>query len=443
MPSSFDNIHPDLSQADALRILLIPVNELELMSDYYMAASHLINFPGKETEEALIRLLEKDSQEQAVIIARRKAVDILARLGCKNAIASIGNCLQSQDRYLVENAAWALQQLVCDSIELHRTMIGLLRDPSQNRRVLIQSLAALDVKEALSEIEILVDDDDPGVRGAVLSALARLDDQRDRLNELQAYLMLPNQMNRQSAIQDIIDCDCFDLLGAVLRSPVSPVFRMRAVTSLWPNGVTHHHGLNLIEVLDGLLLDDPDRLTLVHQYDQSPANEFLVQEFFGTDFSRCYLALKTLRDRCAEEIWPILEQKWHDEAHNDYAAHYFFIKLFGSRTDWPAPAKGLIQKIVGNAVDNRRPQFVKSRPAAILSMSTLNPEAFKEDFKRLISAQEETFWQCRYAALLAFQKFVDLPDWQEACCQLSTAENDPSQYVSAKAFCLKSILLEK
>ncbi len=46
-------------------------------------------------------------------------------------------------------------------------------DPAQNRRVLIQSLAALKVTAALPLIEALIDDDVPGVRGAARSALAR------------------------------------------------------------------------------------------------------------------------------------------------------------------------------------------------------------------------------------------------------------------------------
>ena len=90
MSSSFDNIHPGLSQAGSLQILSTPVSQLDSMSDYYMAASHLINFPGQETEQALILLVETDSEEQALVLARRKAVEVLARLGCKAAIPAIG-----------------------------------------------------------------------------------------------------------------------------------------------------------------------------------------------------------------------------------------------------------------------------------------------------------------------------------------------------------------
>ena len=48
----FDNIHLGLSQEEALRSLTLPEEQLESASDYYMAASHLINFPGGATEAA-------------------------------------------------------------------------------------------------------------------------------------------------------------------------------------------------------------------------------------------------------------------------------------------------------------------------------------------------------------------------------------------------------
>ena len=52
MTGAFDNIHPGLSQGDAIRLLSTPLEELESQSDPYMAAAHLINFPGRETETA-------------------------------------------------------------------------------------------------------------------------------------------------------------------------------------------------------------------------------------------------------------------------------------------------------------------------------------------------------------------------------------------------------
>ena len=46
MTGLFDNIHAGLDQQGAIDILSKEVGFLESESDYYMAISHLINFPG-------------------------------------------------------------------------------------------------------------------------------------------------------------------------------------------------------------------------------------------------------------------------------------------------------------------------------------------------------------------------------------------------------------
>ena len=58
MVGRFDNIHPGLSCDQARNILGLPIGLLESQSDLYMAAAHLINCPGVETEKVLIDLLE-------------------------------------------------------------------------------------------------------------------------------------------------------------------------------------------------------------------------------------------------------------------------------------------------------------------------------------------------------------------------------------------------
>jgi bilin biosynthesis protein len=398
--SRFDNIHLGLSQEEALRILTLPVDELESASDYYMAASHLINFPGTATEEALIQLVVEAKDNQSMKLARRKAVEVLGRLQVMRAAAPIGACLTSDDPYLVENSAWALEQLGSQDDALHRQMIELLADPAQNRRVLIQTLAGLNVQSAAAAIAALADDDNPGVRGAARAAVVRLGGDTAQVMALEDHLTLPNQMDRHSAIQDIIDCAAGQLLPSVLQAPVSPVFRMRALKALWPEGLVEFQGLKLTEALDRLLRDLPDDLVLVHRYDETPADDFLIQEFFGTDFSRCYLGLQTLRQRPELLLWPRLKQRWDEEAHNDYGAHYFFIRLFGSLTRWPDDAKSTILIWLKEAVENQRPQFMKSKPAAMLSLAALAPDDCLEALERWSNPEQTSFWECRYAAAM-------------------------------------------
>ncbi|CAK6691232.1 HEAT repeat domain-containing protein [Synechococcus sp. BA-124 BA4] len=402
----FNNLHPGLSHDEALRILALPVEQLESGSDRYMAAAHMINFPGQRSEQALLNLLDDDDDDsQPTRLARRKAVEVLARLGCKDAIPSIGSCLLSEDHYLVENAAWALQQLGCRDQHILNQMIMLLSDTGQNRRILAQSLAGLGVIEALPAIELLQDDEVPGVRGAALAAVATLSGSHERVSELAEHLFLANQMDRQSAIQDVINSRAAELLPQVLQAPVSSVFRLRALRLLWPEAEPLHQGLSLLETLDRLLLDQPEDVQVVHRYDEVPEISFLINELFGTDFSRCYLALQAVSTHSGMSLWHLLEQRWLEEAHNDYGAHYFFLRLFGRIAGW-GDAQDRVEDLCESAIQNYRPQFVKSRPAAILSLLRLNPERLSSHLPDLLDAQEESSWECRYTALMAMQELV-------------------------------------
>lgn len=431
--SRFDNIHLGLSHQEALRILQLPLEVLDSASDYYMAASHLINFPGDATETALLQLIAIDSAQQAIRLAKRKAVEVLGRLGAQQAIPAIGICLRSNDPYLVENSAWALQQLGCTDSSLHEVMVEHLADPLQNRRVLIQSLAGLKVHSALAAIETLQNDDNPGVRGAALCAVAVLTGKRDQLLALENHLTLPNQMDRQSAIQDVIDAGAVNLLPSVLQAPVSPVFRMRALKALWPEPAMSLKSLLLTDALDGLMRDDPKELILVHRYDVQPDDAFLIQEFFGTDFSRCYLALQTLSHRSTGDLWPLLKQRWVAEAFNDYGAHYFFIRLFGSLELWPQEGLPMISDWLLEAVDNQRPQFMKSKAAALLALASLNPQLCEQHLSRWADVEITPWWECRYAAAMV-AKLVRCETNQPAIYP-----DDPHPYVQARLQRLRAV----
>lgn len=422
LTGAFDNIHPGLSQHEAIRLLQVPVDELESQSDPYMAAAHLINFPGPETESALLSLVRDPDESQPKRLARRKAVEVLGRLGCSDAIQPIGACLDRDDPYLVENAAFALQQLGCNDSAIHQKLQDRLADATQNQRVLVQSLAALNVVDALPVIQTLQVSEKPGVRGAAISAEAQMGGSRERLPELASQMLLPNQMDRQSAIQDAIHASAKELLPDILRAPVSPVFRMRALRALSPTPSTSKEQSLLLASLDALIQDRPESLELVHAYDQEPTNEFLIQEFFGTDFSRSYLSLQTLQSRAAEQLWPLLEQRWHDDAHNDYGAHYFFIRLIGMIRGWPDASLTLIEEILTDAVTTRRPQFMKSKPAAVLAMASLGWANQGDRLDHWLNPKQTPFWEVRYAAVMSASPG-----------RLAQAVADPEPFVAMRA----------
>ena len=431
--SSYDNIHPGLSHHDALAILEQSLESLDSASDYYMAAAHLVNFPGNKTEEALLRLIDNSSNAQAVNLARRKAVEVLGRLGVQRAIPSIGRCLRSDDPYLVENAAWALLQLNCQDVELHQAMLPLLNDPGQSRRVLIQALVGLEVHAALPVLQSLQDEANPGVRGAALAGVAQLSGDSSRLQELEDHLTLPNQMDRQSAIQDLIDCRATYLLPSILKAPVSPVFRLRALRTLWPGQDKVHAGLDLLTCIDTLIWDQPEDLVLAHCYDTEPTTLFLFDEFFGTDFSRCYLALSVLKHRPPEELWPFFWKRWQEDAYNDYGAHYFFIQLLRSVDDWPSAASPTIESLLLEAMNSKRPQFGKSKAAACLALNKHFPDIWSKSVQRLLSSDFTANWELRYATLMGLDA-ICVGNFHELFTHLynDLAVQDPDLFVDRK-----------
>ncbi|MDB4379501.1 bilin biosynthesis protein CpeY [bacterium] len=401
MMGRFDNIHPELSCEQARIILASSPDQLDSQSDFYMAAAHLINCPCKESHHSLINFLSLQGSEQAISIAKRKAVEVLARLQVSEAVPEIGKCLWSDDVYLVENSVWALQKLCCSSPVLIEKMIALMSDDRQSTRVLIQALTQLKVTAASASIFPFQEDQRPGVKGAAIAAISVLEGRQDRISEVGDHLLLPNQMDRQCAIQDLIDAGAFGMINQIVRSPVSPVFRMRALRSLVFNAGPE---IDFLGQADMILLDNPTSLHLVHKYDDFPCIEFLVGELFSTDFSRCYLALTSLVDCNSTELWAVLEEVWRDRAWNDYGAHYFIIRLLGLRFDWPDFALQVIKSLLDETVSNLRPQFQKSRAAAIVSMSGLFPKNFLASANDLIRPVETPVWECRYVTWLALER---------------------------------------
>ena len=268
MRGEFDNIHQGLSQVEALKILTSCVEELGSRSDFYMAVSHLINFPNEETVDGLIGFLQVVSEEQSVLLAQRKAVEVLGRLCSKEAEQVIGQCLGSKDVYMVENAAWALGRLGTQDWGLHQAMMTLLSDAGQNRRVLIQTLSSLAIEEAQAQFTQLASDDVPSVAGAAIAALAKKGRvSQQQLTKLSDHLFLPNQMDRQSAVQDIIDAQAVSLLPDVIKAPISPAFKTRALKSLLDDN--HLSCSDAAPLIQKIFQDNPQEMIVLHHINLS------------------------------------------------------------------------------------------------------------------------------------------------------------------------------
>ena len=389
----FNNIHPGLGHQEALRMLLSPLEDLDLESDRYTAAAHLVNFPGEATEEALLRCVADEDPCQAQRIARRKAVETLARLGCTRAAPAIERCLESSDVYLVENAAWALGELGSDNPELQARLIALLDDPKQSRRIIVQVLAKQNCRESLTAIAKLRDHDDGMLATVAIRAHACLSGDRARLADLEEFLFHPDVNVRRGVIQDLMDADAQDLIEAIGRAPVSPAFRLRGIRHLADRRAEDRE--SLLPLVDRQFKDHPSTLQLVHAYDQPPALEFLVRELYGTDYGRTYLAIDTLERDHGPEAIPALVQSFESEGWNDYGAHYHLMHLFGRLGD------PVVLPLVRDGLSNRRPQFQKSRPAAALALAELAPDESVGKLSEL--ATEAPSWELRYASLMGLE----------------------------------------
>lgn len=397
-PNRFQNLFPGLSQMEALATLRKPLEALEDVSDRYLAAAHLVNFPDEQTIAALMTCAADGHPAQAQRIARRKAVESLARLGARQALPVIQDCLSSEDTYLVENAVWALAELHAPPEAVTDDLLHLLQDKRQNRRVVAQTVARLGIQGAIAPLEALRQEEDPLLVTAATAAVVRLSGNKDGLAALEGYLLHADVTVRRAVIQDLMDAQAFGALAAIAAAPVSPVFRLRGVRDLADQ--QHQRGVARADVLlplvDQILLDDPAAITLVHRYDTTPSLDFLVQELYGTDFGRVYLAVATLMASSKTNTLAALTQSFADRGWNDYGAHYHMIKLFGWLGD-PQPLP-----LVQEALANRRPQFQKSRPAAALALARLDPQhggAALQD-----AACEGSFWELRYAALMGLEQ---------------------------------------
>ncbi len=444
MPHSFFDTFPCLNKKEALELLSTPVRKLKISSDYYKAVFSLEKFPGEETENALLCLIELESDDPSIQIAKRKSIEILSRFKCKKAIPSISKCLKCVDPYVVENAVIALSDLDPENTEFHDSIITLLDKNNQNKRVLIQVLSKLNIRKSLPKIKSIVKDMSlsPSIRGAAIAAIAKLDNDKRLINELEKSLYSNNQNDRQSAIEDVINSGSFELLPSVAKSPVSPFFKLRAVNYLWPNQQKKINHTKLLSLLDTLIKDEPRDVNIIHKYDNKKNVTFLINEFYNTDFSKSYLALLTLSEFTQEELWPVLYNQL-PHLRRDYGAIYFTIILFRIVPKWNEDKVSIIIDFLYSLLDSNWPDFMKFRPAAILTLIHLNSFRCLDFVPKWIDPQRTPYWACRYAALMGIQMMISQNKYNDLIKKLYLPIHDPHRFVNQKlneVIKIKSIL---
>jgi bilin biosynthesis protein len=408
-----------LSEDQAIRILQTPTEDLGAPTEHYVAVSQLINFPTERSINALVEVVQSPTHDLYDRITRRKALESLGRLQATSALSVIRGCLGDDDCYTVENAVWAIGELGTEDEEILEEIAQVLEKPNQSYRAIIQTLAKLNYRSAVSRIEKFVTAKDEPIKSAAISALCHLTGDYSQIGEVVDFLQHESVNARRACIQDLIDANYYEAIPQIARCPVSIVFRLRGIRLLADFG--HGAGkLSFAEVkphLDRVIRDHPDDLDLVHEYHDKPSLDFVIQELYHTDFGRCYLASKTLIELYPTEAPEALLKTWETEAHNDYGAHYHVVKLYGWLKYAPA------YDVLVEALNNPLPQFRKSRAAAAIALGNLGDE---RAIPLLHEALKNKIFDLQYACLLALHQFGD-------CTGNEIAANDSEWLIRGQA----------
>ena len=388
-----------LTEAEAIELLDTPCDKLAEDESRYVAASHLINFDTEASINALLRAIANDDPELDNRIVRRKSVETLGKLQAEQALPAIRTCLAESDCYTVENAVWAIGEIGTKDPEILSEIAQILAREGQNYRVIIHTLVKLDYSPALDRIRAFTESTDEATASAAITAVCRFTGDYTQMERVMEFLFHPNRNARRACIQDLIDANYYPAIGAIARCPVSIVFRLRAIRLLADRGV--EQGLEYADIrssLEQILLDRPQDLELIHEYDLPPTLDFLIRQLYETDFGLCYLATQTILDDFTALAPAALLATYEAEAYNDYGAHYHVMKLIGLLKYLPG------YDLLVEALNNREPQFQKSRAAAALALGELGDT---RAVPLLVASLDTKIWDLKYAILMALAKLGD------------------------------------
>ncbi len=399
----FHNL-PKIKKRDAINILRKPISEIKILADYYKAVFHLANYPCEESEMILLDFIKYDYENLEYKIARRKAIELLAIFDCKKSIPIIADFLKNDDDdYLVETAIWSLGKLKCDDIDIINSICSILYKKFNNKRLVIQTLTKLGVEKEIDKIRSLSQDTQisNGVKGASFAALIKLCGEEDKLNYLKNFLRLSNQNDRHCAVQDIINAGHISVLPFLIKSPISPSFKLQAIDSLWIDEILFYKNINIFNCIDPVIIDDPKKINTLEINNFKKDISFLIDQLFHTDFNRCYQSMKELEKFPSDEVLYYLNNNW-DRAKSDYGAIYFFINVYKTLL-----AKQLYDKSILDKVDfllsDHWPNYMKFKSSAILILGCLNDTKFFNMINKLSHESHTPYWKNRYTALLVLQ----------------------------------------
>ena len=395
----FNNL-PKINKKEALGILRKPISEVKVSTDYYKAVFHLGDFPCEETEEALLEFIKLNCDQLEFRIAKRKAIEILSIFDCQRAIPIIADFLDNDDPYLVETAIWSLGKLNCTDTYIINKICKILYKQFNNKRVVIQTLTYLGVKKEIEKIRLLSNDEKSsnGVKGACIAALIKLSGEEDKLCQLKEFLRLSNQNDRHCAVQDIVSAGHISMIPSLIKAPVSPSFKLQAIDSLWNNQLGYFENVNLINSLDTVIIDNPNKISTLGIENFKIDINSLIEQLFHTDFNRCYQSMKELQKYPSNEVLHNLNINW-DRAKSDYGAIYFFMNVYKFLLEKGCYDKSISQKI-DFLLSDYWPDYMKFKSSAIQILGYLNDIRFYDEFYNFSNEVLTPFWKNRYTALL-------------------------------------------
>jgi bilin biosynthesis protein len=417
MDNRFSNIF-NLTEEQAIALLKKPLHTQDGTSERYVGAAHLINFPSERSIKALIEAIEDQDPALENRIARRKAVESLGRLKAVQALPTLKSCLADEDVLTVENAVWSIGEIGTEDESILEAIALLLTKPDQSYRVIIHTLANFNYQPAIERVKPFTNNHDEPVQSAAIAFLARLTGDNSQMERVVAFLQHDNINARRACIQDLIDVEYYPAIEAIAKAPISVAFRLRGVRLLAAKGI----GAGKITFaaiessLDRIIRDRPQDIEMVHEYDQPPALEFLIQELYHTDFGRCYLAGKTLLATYPAQAPDALLATYAEEAHNDYGAHFHVVKLLGLLKHQPS------YDLIVAALHNTSPQFQKSRAAAAIALGNLGST---QAIAILKATLDTPIFDLKYACLLALEQLGE-NCWSEVA-------DDQNLLIKAKA----------
>ena len=399
MDSPFLNLFPGLTEEKAIELLETPLEQLKEKYHRYLAASHLVNFPTERSINALIRVLKDPSPAKENRHAQRKAIESLGRLKVKHSLEVMRPFLEDQDPYIVENTVWAIGEIGTEDETILEEIAKLLEKKGQIYRVVIQTLAKHNYKRALNRISPFTNSEESAIACAAIAAECKLSGDSGKINRIIDFLSDHDIHARRGAIQDLMDLKYYAAIPQIAIAPVSQSLRLRGMRFLADEGMNSGN-LKFAEIepsFDLALWDHPQNLNMAYAYSQKPSQEQVIEQLYNNDFGYCYLAGKLML-----ELYPdageMLEKSFHENAQEDYGAHYHIIKLFGWLKYEPA------YDLFIDTLENLGDKFVKSRIAAAISLGYLRD---KRAIPHLKACFNTKVWKFKYACLLALDCLGD------------------------------------